>query len=410
MSEAASPVLIGNYCIVNGLQSATGKRSNGRKVFVLKTDPDDSDRLLAMFAGDFGDRHATAFSFKPANLTPAYGVEPRPSATGLSGKGVYATKDYKKGDIILDEMPILVVSNEPKASQVNGAVNALSPHERSILEGLRSEAPEAMSEPIRKANGGGDISWYLRARLNGITSVAKASTYVYPMIGRMAHMCSVRPENNVWSCPNDDGQGLRLLTAARDIAAGEELCYDYMDTTTFDPARRAELLGPKQYCLPPCDCTLCDTSSAETKALFAEYNTHVEALRNFAKITGKAGPMKKLEMLQSHSNNATIATRGVIEACVAKGERGDMISCNMFTPITTAKMNACVSVMQTMMLGSADPKQAKELHKIIEQTLLSRYQAFRQYCGAKDSHPFLQHEKQSYDSNTARFKMMLSMR
>ena len=229
--------LINTYCTVTGLTSDGGVQLNGYDCFVVKA---AEDRLAVAMLCEIQDLGCKYKSLKPENLQPRDGVVVRPSLIEGGGNGVFATKNFAKGDIILKEFPFISME--------------LPIDDTDVSKNFSLPAREALATLTRGRYTGG--TWAPIFANNAISSDArrdsdtrcKIST-LYPIMCRINHRCtgtldaSARP-NVSWS-PNEE----RILTATCDIKADSELFVDYL-TYCCSPQVRRDALSA--YKIPPC--------------------------------------------------------------------------------------------------------------------------------------------------------------
>lgn len=117
--SADNSSLCGKYCIARGSQSASGSKYNGKECYVWKPSPDVEGRFQVLFIDD--DRKFV--SLKADNLELLTHVAVRPATvevvedggkktTKSIGKGLFATRAFKKGELIFAERPLAVVHDQ----------------------------------------------------------------------------------------------------------------------------------------------------------------------------------------------------------------------------------------------------------------------------------------------------------
>ena len=282
--------LINQYCTAHGLRSEQGKRLNGKECFVAKFSDVGSDRLAVLFTDDVrSNPAASAFmSLKAENLTPKYDVAVRPSS--IAGSGLFATKSFKKGEVIMQEYPYVTLPNRGipmpniripgDGSPVEWAFLAdrVSPAMREVLQTLTTDGASAEILANVKMQLGGVLPRLrkhlaslgrkdeakrcdvcpivakdlIRWNVNAVGSSDESSVYLHVLISRLNHSCDA---NTSWyvSSTSNIGSGLRYITASRDIEAGEELLVSYAHFTKFGAGRRKALMGYGVKC-PCCFC------------------------------------------------------------------------------------------------------------------------------------------------------------
>lgn len=217
-------------------------------------------------------RHIDALPTDPAESTlssPPSSWEIRPSPG--KGLGVFATSPIRTGQRIMVEAPLFAITPPEfvpgrgyelaamKAS-VDAAVSALSPADRDMFHAchahyLPGEAEAAGAAAAAEGETTGtdteddsDKNNMIIFRSNAYT-LTDGSVAMFPRIARINHAC--RPNAaNVWSA---DPTNRRVVWAARDIAAGEEITVTYAPLlkTRAERQRRLDAYGFV------CDCEAC---------------------------------------------------------------------------------------------------------------------------------------------------------
>ena len=287
--------LINQYCTAHGLRSEQGKRLNGKECFVAKFSDVGSERLAVLFTDDVRSNPATSafMSLKAENLTPKYDVAVRPSS--IADNGLFATKSFKKGDVIIQEypyvtlpsggmpMPNIRIPGDGSPVEWRFLADCVSPAMREVLQTLTIAGASAELLANVKMQLGGvlpPLRNYLtslgredeakrcdvcpivsedliRWNINGVGSSDGSSVNLHVLISRLNHSCNA---NTSWyvSPTSDIGSNLRYITACRDIEAGEELLVSYAHFTKFGARRRKALMG---YGVK-CSCCFCRPSPA----------------------------------------------------------------------------------------------------------------------------------------------------
>lgn len=271
--------LLYSYCTVHGLESETGRLMNGQEVYVAKIDPDDANRVGVIFVYTLATPSICRYvSLRPENLTPKYGVAVKPSSICNSpvgsggGLGVFATKAFAKGEVIMQELPFATVppaeDSDRTAALIANYHKKLSAPQRDVLAqltlgnveaekggaGPKKEESRSIPNKVRALG-----EWAIRLHTNCICT-DDGAMHLYPVLCRINHRCMGERGHNVWWRQECGGDGAsasqpRYLTASRPIAAGEEILVDYIDSVLLDPVDRHEALA--RYGIPPCPAGTC---------------------------------------------------------------------------------------------------------------------------------------------------------
>ena len=292
-SQMRMASLINQYCTVHGLRSEQGQRLNGKECFVARSSEVGSNRLAVLFTDDVRSNPTTSafMSLKADNLTPRYDVAIRPSP--IAGSGLFATRRFKKGDIIMQEYPFMSLPfPEMPAAKIHipgdGSpirweflTDHTSPAMREVMrtlstvgitEELRATVrrkvgevlPSVREQLIRLGREDEAKSCdvcpiatedVIRQSVNGIYS-GDGFSNLHIVISRLNHSCNAA--NTAWYVSPASGRGPRYITASRDIEADEELLICYMQTTKLGADRRKSL---SNYGVT-CACCFCRPSSA----------------------------------------------------------------------------------------------------------------------------------------------------
>ncbi|KAJ7188718.1 hypothetical protein C8R46DRAFT_1055588 [Mycena filopes] len=187
------------------------------------------------------------------------------------GKGLFSTRPLKMGDLILAERPLLVcargipVPRPPKFTDKQFFQYALNELEKSCEIALGRMVPEAREAFMALANchtedGSGPIVGRVRTNglsLSGLRPGVKGEIGLYSAvakaISRLNHSCSPN------TAPRFDMASFSYrLYAVRDVAANEELTFQYTDVDG-PAAERQEALAAYDFV---CSCTACKDATA----------------------------------------------------------------------------------------------------------------------------------------------------
>lgn len=395
--------LINKYCVVSGLQSPAARPYNGRECLVVKVDPENSERLAVYFTFNIGSGAEGRYvSLKPDNLTPKYGVEIRPSAYG---SGLFATKDFKRGDTIISELPFLSFVGNLDFEAVKRSVDALSEPERTALEGLTGDGVSAEVAEAARETDATYAPWFLRMKVNSLGAPDDSSS-LYPVICRINHCCSSKAASNVWWYATS-GSRPRTITASRDIKEGEEILSDYAVTRREASARKDTL---NRYGIV-CDCAVCSANEKLAGALYA-YEvafSRLDALSTAANRSGAAlPPSMNLAYVKSTSEEIAAAIAGV-GSSFPEGESGERMVTNLSLALSRAQTEAVGTLFRAMMNASVAPApeyptQLFEAIKAYQQEGLAVRLAA---CAGNKKHPFYEEAKSAADTNAQNFSALL---
>ncbi|KAF7296032.1 Aldehyde dehydrogenase [Mycena kentingensis (nom. inval.)] len=203
------------------------------------------------------------------------------------GLGLFSTRAFKQGDVILVERPLLVT---PKT--ITGRAYMPSDYgEEQAFQYLRKESQSVYArivesmEPKRKAaflalfnshpeDGSGPLLGRIetngmRVTLGGEDDLASAHIATCEFISRLNHSCSpnTQPKFSLESFSY-------TLYAVRDIAKGDELTFQYTDVMKSKIERNEEL-SPRGF---ECSCIACtDPTSDARRALIQMFTPTVTA-------------------------------------------------------------------------------------------------------------------------------------
>eukprot|EP00092_Neocalanus_flemingeri_P062557 GFUD01075493.1.p1 GENE.GFUD01075493.1~~GFUD01075493.1.p1 ORF type:complete len:344 (+),score=63.32 GFUD01075493.1:86-1117(+) len=225
----------------------------------------------------------------------SYKIEALPG----KGFGMIAVRNICQGEPILKENPILLLSKDKKDRQTNP----------SLLEQFEnlSESDQAKVLKLHHDNPDGKlhekIQWIFEA--NTIEVTPANAVALYPMIPRINHSCS---PNVVWSWQAGSPY-TKQVRAVRSIAAGEELCANYIDSfeATFSSCSQ------RQVCLNHwkfvCQCEICSLPETERNAndlirqkIALQHQLIPKYMANWKIEQAVAAARTKLELMMSIKN------------------------------------------------------------------------------------------------------------
>ncbi|KAJ7169132.1 hypothetical protein C8R43DRAFT_982422 [Mycena crocata] len=195
----------------------------------------------------------------------------RVAATKNMGMGLFSTRALKMGDLILTERPLLVcargvgVAVPPSFTSAQYFQHSLNELERSYEVSLSRMSAKKQKAFMALANchtedGSGPIVGIVRTNAVGIEGLSpdiegELGDYssVCEHISRLNHSCSPNTQPHF-----DKASFSHRLYAVRDIAAGEELTFQYTDVSCAAAERNTAL---KPYAFT-CTCASCMDASA----------------------------------------------------------------------------------------------------------------------------------------------------
>jgi len=167
----------------------------------------------------------------------------------------FATKEIGRGDLILSEKPVVIVSTETSTGK---------PQELAIQSELRGLSPTHLNSFLHLSNGHADCSCFLGQRAPGIFATNSfALTDDQSGIGltgcRFNHSCS--PNARFSFNPTT---GRFRIFALSDIFVGEEICVAYLSSRRLYGQNRQHRLGllRSRYHFT-CSCSVCSLPKAE---------------------------------------------------------------------------------------------------------------------------------------------------
>ncbi|KAJ7772050.1 hypothetical protein DFH07DRAFT_913816 [Mycena maculata] len=266
--------------------------------------------------------------------SPTFRVDAIPG----KGMGLVSTRALKAGDLILSERPLLIIvrgmpvlrpygfteeqyiqySFEHLATCVQVCLNRMRPEARAAYMALANSHPKDTCGPIMgilRTNG-----LCLDGLRPGVENEWKSYSAVCKDISRLNHSCSPNTQ------PRFDMVSLSYqLFAVRDIAAGEELTYQYTDAARSAAARKA---GLKPYDFV-CSCVACKAGPASNarRAAIAAFRASGQAWILDRTLPDDWFPSKCREQLAliareglEHHPQYFATTRGMMEAYICLGD------------------------------------------------------------------------------------------
>ncbi|KAF7289261.1 Aldehyde dehydrogenase [Mycena indigotica] len=210
----------------------------------------------------------------PANSPPAFRVGPSPG----KGMGLFSTRDIEQGETILWERPLLIVplgiptslpagfskaqwiqhSLNEYERYVEVAVNRMQEHRRAAFMSLHNCHTKDGSGPLVgrvRTNGIGVDGLQPATAKTEYDMRVSSYSVISEHISRLNHSCSPNTRPSF-----DRATFAQRLYAVRDIAAGEELTFQYINVLA-KKTERDEGLSP--YAVV-CACLACTEGTAES--------------------------------------------------------------------------------------------------------------------------------------------------
>ncbi|KAJ7503052.1 hypothetical protein B0H11DRAFT_1798718 [Mycena galericulata] len=202
--------------------------------------------------------------------TPAFRMSEMPG----KGEGLVSTRALRAGDLILTERPLLVAARGAPVSwppgftreqymqhglnememQLEMCIKRMRPEYRAAFMALKNSHTEDGSGPIVGRVRTNGLS--LDGLRPGVEDETKSYSAICKEISRLNHSCSP----NTQPCFDIPSFSYQLF-AVRDIAAGEELTFQYIDVQCSTAARNEEL---KPYDFV-CTCTACTDPESDAR-------------------------------------------------------------------------------------------------------------------------------------------------
>ena len=215
------------------------------------------------------------------NITFIYSHEPGiPSSTeesplvgsleqGISrgrGIGLFVIKAIARGELVLVEKPLLLASYTQTREKILKSVKRLPPHKMEQYTSL-SYPRHSPRRPSQSTSDAYDDYLYSIWSINTF-SCPLNKRGVYTTASRINHSCT---PNLMFSHKSDNAT--MLAHTVRDIAAGEELTWSYIDVCQPSEARQDRL---NRVC-PDMGVCICDTCAEDT--LVSVYRKHQSDMR-----------------------------------------------------------------------------------------------------------------------------------
>ncbi|KAF9778035.1 hypothetical protein BJ322DRAFT_511650 [Thelephora terrestris] len=202
--------------------------------------------LLAIFFGPWSN--GSLYSTTNLNETPRpYNVVDIPG----KGKGVIATRDITRGELLYKESPLFIVPSQisiPPAELMGKILPTLSKSQRAALFNL---SYVRLPPNLSKADHDHDAQLALAiTQTNGI-SAGTRGVGVFPNVSRLNHGCS-RAFNAVYNWREKEQK--LVVHAIRPIKEGQEILTAYFDTRRPRRERRAYLQEHYDF---HCTCAVC---------------------------------------------------------------------------------------------------------------------------------------------------------
>ena len=153
---------------------------------------------------------------------------------GAKGRGAIAKKDLQKGDLILKEAPLLIITRED-----------LGRYTDEDIEQRLAELPERDqthfwelfdAKLFESAGRGSAKSRVLTNSYPVEDELGEEAVAVFNTLARFNHSC-VPNVHNSW----DPEMAVETICLTQDVPAGEELCTTYLDLFTIRHERQEEL-------------------------------------------------------------------------------------------------------------------------------------------------------------------------
>ncbi|EPQ54746.1 SET domain-containing protein [Gloeophyllum trabeum ATCC 11539] len=179
------------------------------------------------------------------------------------GKGLVATRDIKRGDLLIREAPLLRIPQ-----QITSSPTALLSSLLSALPAASLSAFFALSAVHLPSSPDPDpLDVALAIVQTNAVAAGEGHIGVFPTMARLNHACA-GAFNAVYSWRA--GEGVLVVHAVRDVRRGEELLTTYMDTKRKREDRRAYLLGQYAFNCTCATCSLAPALSAQSDARLEE--------------------------------------------------------------------------------------------------------------------------------------------
>ncbi|KAL0577699.1 hypothetical protein V5O48_004303 [Marasmius crinis-equi] len=174
---------------------------------------------------------------------------------GLAGDGAFATRPLQRGDLILEEKPLFQLGDTPTNSQLQRAVEALSP----------SELCQVLSLHNVKGTVGGMKGIFSEIYFTNVFAAAGLCI----LASKFNHACSPNARASF-----HDESGRHRIYALTDIAAGEEIVIPYIQGRNVYGSTRAQRRTRLRFSHGfECMCKTCSLSEEDVKKSDARRST-----------------------------------------------------------------------------------------------------------------------------------------
>ena len=191
--------------------------------------------LLTVCVGASAARSASSRTVRTrcrATSRPLYAFEIR-SLEG-KGKGVIAKKGLHKGELILEEVPLLVLTREELGAFTDADIEERL---RTLPQRDQTSFWELFDAQIFEGTGRGSAKSRVLTNSYPVEDeLGQEAVAVFNTIARFNHSC-VPNVHNSW----DAETGAETIRVIKDIQAGEELCTTYLDLFKCRQERQQEL-------------------------------------------------------------------------------------------------------------------------------------------------------------------------
>lgn len=286
-----------------------------RECFVVAPDPANAANAIVIMTDELPSTTCAFKSIALSNLSPStYAVRIGPSTIATAGNGLFATRPFAEGEIILQEKPFLTMRRDfgesthahtddeacdafaDKVRECCPSAAARSVLQRLTLGPLRIVDKDSMmkqhvrgcssittvgSKRSRATTGDCEVTkcgqghaireesgcvWASRMAANGLSGARPHpnTSALYPLMCTVNHACAdTAAHNAAWDMATDE----RTLVALRRIDAGEELFVDYFSgevgAQRRERRRRYGITGR-------CSCAMCSEANVRLWDAFHE--------------------------------------------------------------------------------------------------------------------------------------------
>lgn len=185
------------------------------------------------------------------------------------GFGMVAIRDLKKGDMIIEEVPLLQYDKDPEMlieilTRSSSTPEFVKPQWARLSEKQREQIMELHDQCSEKTLSG-------IMRTNALArGVESTGSLICPVVARFNHSCAPNCQH-AW----DEAAGLERVFACRDIKVGEELCIYYIDIVKPRDERQHELSVRYGF---TCGCPPCSDANRQSdrrRAKIAELDSRI---------------------------------------------------------------------------------------------------------------------------------------